>query len=228
VFDHRGVSASAIHSAFTFEVSESAHLEMKDSFAGGTRVERRFLHPGEYHVTREPMLISTLLGSCVSVCLFDPEAHVMGMNHFLLPTARFWSVDQPLLNSEAGRYGLWAMELLVNGMLALGARRERLRAKAFGGANVLDSLIPPSPGREAIGTANVHFVQRFLEQDGISLVAQDLGGNHGRQIHFYGGDYAVYLRRIPRAQSTSVEDQERRYLQRTLQLKSQTGSADFF
>jgi len=200
---------------------------MKDSFSGGTRVDKRFLHPGEYYVTREPILISTLLGSCVSVCLFDPEAHVMGMNHFLLPT-RSWSAGQPLLESEAGRYGLWAMELLVNGMLTLGARRERLRAKAFGGANVLDSLIPLSSKREAIGTANVHFVRHFLDQDGISLVAQDLGGDHGRQIHFYGGDYRVYLRRIPRTQSTAVEDQERRYLQRALQAKSRSGSADFF
>ncbi|MFD2112922.1 chemotaxis protein CheD [Thiorhodococcus fuscus] len=205
---------------------------MQSSFADGlkvegTRVDKRFLYPGEYYVTREPMLISTLLGSCVSVCLFDSEAHVMGMNHFLLPM-RSWSVDQPLLDSEAGRYGLWAMELLVNGMLALGARRGRLRAKAFGGGNVLDSLTPPSPGREAIGTANVHFVRRFLDQDGIALVAQDLGGDHGRQIHFYGGDYAVYLRRIPRAQSMSVEDLERRYLQRAMQLNSKPGTADFF
>ncbi|EXJ16848.1 chemotaxis protein CheD [Imhoffiella purpurea] len=194
---------------------------------GGTRVRKRFLHPGEHYVTDEPMLISTLLGSCVSVCLFDPEARVIGMNHFLLP-ARSWPTEQPLLESDAGRYGLWAMELLVNGVLRLGGRRERLRAKAFGGANVLNVSVSPDSGREGIGSANARFVRQFLEQDAIPLVAQDLGGETGRQIHFYGGDFAVFLRRIPRLQAARIEVEERHYLHRVIQDKDRLGSADFF
>ncbi|NEV61787.1 chemotaxis protein CheD [Thiorhodococcus minor] len=195
---------------------------------GLRRVRKRFLRPGEHCVTREPMMLSTLLGSCVAVCLFDPVAHVSGMNHFLLPV-RNPAAGPATLDSNAGRYGLWAMEILIdNKALKLGARRERLRAKAFGGANVLQVSSGALPERYSIGTANVQFVRRFLEQDGIPLVAQDLGGLNGRQIYFYGGDYSVYLRRVPRSSTVAIIDEERGYLRHAIAAKQRKPQVDFF
>jgi chemotaxis protein CheD len=191
------------------------------------QVRKRFLHPGDHYVTHEPMVLSTLLGSCVSVCLFDPVARVMGMNHFLLPM-RNPVGREPVIASDAGRYGLWAMELLINGLFNLGATREHLRAKAFGGANVLNNQARDLPDRFIIGTANVQFVRRFLEQDGIPLISEDLGGDAGRQIHFYGTDFSVYLRRIPKRSAEQVAAEERAYLKRTLQGQRYPVSAEFF
>ncbi|WP_346014558.1 chemotaxis protein CheD [Thiocystis violacea] len=178
-------------------------------------------------MTSEPVMLSTLLGSCVSVCLFDPIARLMGMNHFLLPV-RNPSAGLPELESDAGRYGLWAMEILINELLRQGARRERLRAKAFGGANVLQEAFGALPERYSIGSANTQFVRRFLEQDGIPLIAEDLGGNNGRQIHFYGGDYSVFLRRIARSSAMRIIDEERSYLRRAIAAKQRATPADFF
>lgn len=172
-------------------------------------------------------MLSTLLGSCVAVCLFDPVAGVMGMNHFLLP-ARHPGAGTARLESDEGRFGLWAMELLVNGVIKMGGRRERLRAKAFGGGNVLQTAVAWRAGQVAIGTANAAFVRQFLEQDGIPLIAQDLGGEVGRQIHFYGGDYSVYLRRIPRMETTRIVEQERDYLQQAIRSRDQVVPTEFF
>ena len=190
-------------------------------------IKRHLVRPGEHAVSDEPMVLTTLLGSCVSVCLFDPVARLMGMNHFLLPM-RNPASREPVLATDAGRYGLWAMEILVNELLKRGARREQLRAKAFGGANVLHEATGTRPDRFNIGASNVAFVRQFLERDGIPLVAQDLGGLHGRQIHFYGGDYSVFLRRIPRAGVERVLSDEQRYLQNAIAAKQRGVPADFF
>lgn len=173
------------------------------------------------------MILSTLLGSCVSVCLFDPVARVIGMNHFLLP-ARNPAGREPVMASDAGRYGLWAMELLINGMFNQGARREQLRAKAFGGGNVLNVSVRNLPDRFQIGTANIRFVHDFLAQDGIPLVAQDLGGNEGRQIHFHGSDFSVYLRRIPRRSAEEIAAEERTYLKRALKFQRNPAYVEYF
>ncbi|MGQ9830345.1 MAG: chemotaxis protein CheD [Thermochromatium sp.] len=190
-------------------------------------IKRRLVRPGEYAVTDEPIVLTTLLGSCVSVCLFDPVARLMGMNHFLLPM-RNPASHEPVLATEAGRYGLWAMEILVNELLKRGARREQLRAKAFGGANVLGQAGDRRPDHFNIGASNVAFVRQFLDRDGIPLVAQDFGGWHGRQIYFYSGDYSVFLRRIPRTGVEYVLSEEQRYLQRAIDTRRRTVPADFF
>ncbi|WP_246194679.1 chemotaxis protein CheD [Allochromatium palmeri] len=190
-------------------------------------IKRRLVRPGEQAVTDKSMILTTLLGSCVSVCLFDPVARLMGMNHFLLPM-RNPANREPLLATDAGRYGLWAMEMLVNDLLKRGARREQLRAKAFGGANVLRESTDTRMDHFNIGTSNVLFVRQFLDRDGIPLVAEDLGGLHGRQIHFYGGDYSVFLRRIPRAGVERVLSDEQRYLQSAIAAKQRGAPADFF
>ncbi len=178
-------------------------------------IEKRFLHPGQFYVTRRPAVISTLLGSCVSVCLYDPVARIIGMNHFLLATRH--PSSEPVLQSEAGRYGLGAMELLINGMLKQGARREHLRAKAFGGGNVLATRLREMPDRFSIGKINIEFVQRFLQNDGIPLVAHNLGGDFGRQIRFESSDFSVYMRRVPIRSAQRIAAEEKNYFDKELQ-----------
>ncbi len=143
--------------------------------------QRVHIIQGEYHVSDDPnVMLTTLLGSCVAACLRDRVAGVGGMNHFLLP-----GHDSPSSGGEAGsqrkeaeRYGVHLMELLVNGLLRCGARRERLEAKLFGGARTMDGL-------SDIGAMNASFAERFLRNEGIRLIGGSLRGDQGRRIQFW-------------------------------------------
>ena len=150
---------------------------------------------GESYVTeKKEEIISTLLGSCIAACLYDPVNHIIGMNHFLL-VQQHSTHNTNLLSSEAGRYGIHAMELLINKMLKHGAQRTHLKAKAFGGGDVL-KLSNELHGGKSIGTVNCEFIKTFLNTEHIPLVSFDLGGNTGRNIFFLAKDFSVYLKRI--------------------------------
>jgi chemotaxis protein CheD len=189
--------------------------------------QKRILHPGEHFVTREPIILSTLLGSCVAACLFDPINRVMGMNHFLL-ASRNPGKRSPVLESEAGRYGLEAMELLINGLLKQGADRSNLLAKAFGGGNVLNLTTRELPKRFNIGELNIEFVRSFLENDGIPLTSADMGGRVGRQIHFDGKDFSVYVKTIPMNHTQQIVSEEETYFRNTLKHQRQRSTVDFW
>ena len=158
------------------------------------RHQRVIIGPGEHYASNVPVTITTLLGSCVAVCLYDPVNHVMGMNHFMLSSSRSYG-NGPLFLTEAGRYGINAMELLINEMYKLGAKRSCLKAKAFGGGNVLKDL-RTIQNNMSVGDANVEFVREFLECEQIPLIAESLGGEEGRVIHFSFGHFKVYARKI--------------------------------
>lgn len=185
-------------------------MKMPNGISG----ERVVLKPGECHVSGEPVILSTLLGSCVSACLYDPVRGVMGMNHFLLSNHRY-ARNIPLSITEAGRYGIHAMELLINAMLKRGAQRQNLRAKAFGGGMVL----PNSSGDNfsCVGEVNTRFIREFLLNDGIPLVMADLGGEYGRVVYFvYGDDYPVYVRKIRKIQSQKIAHREKKFWQKSI------------
>lgn len=125
---------------------------------------------GEYKVSGEAnVVITTLLGSCVAACLHDPIAGVGGMNHFLLPGQ---------IGPQSERVGTHLMELLVNGLLKIGAARGRLQGKLFGGAKSFAGL-------SDIGAANGRFAQDFLKREGIPVTAVSLGGDKGRRIQYW-------------------------------------------
>jgi len=145
-----------------------------------------YLHPGDVHVTVRPTQLTTILGSCVSVCLFDARARVAGMNHFLLPRA-------PENAVASTRYGDVAMDVLVARMLSLGASRDRMIAKLFGGANVLRAF---GEGELHIGLANVELARLALERQGIAVGAEDVGGPRGRKLVFVAPDGAAWVRVI--------------------------------
>ncbi len=142
---------------------------------GAPRENRINVIQGTTHVTQDPdAVLTTVLGSCVACCLFDPQARVGGMNHFLLSQPG----DSVMKTSaEAERYGLYAMELLVNGMLKHGATRSGMRAHLYGGANL-------HIGMQAIGTSNANFARKFLIDDGITLSHSHLGGTAARRVDF--------------------------------------------
>lgn len=130
---------------------------------------------GMTHVTSDPgVVLTTVLGSCVSACLFDGIAGVGGMNHFLLSQPRHGDLG---MDGAAERYGAYAMELLINEMLKAGASRSRMKAHLYGGANM-------HAGMQEIGSANARFAIDFLARDGIPLTFSNLGGTSARRVDF--------------------------------------------
>jgi chemotaxis protein CheD len=176
---------------------------------GGSFAARRFydpahgawivkLLPGEFYVTpKSDEVLATILGSCVSACIRDRRAGIGGMNHFMLPLAqgRGWG-DDP----QSTRYGNFAMEKLINELIKAGCSRDRMEIKVFGGGNVTES-------NQAIGTQNAEFVLRYLQAEGLSCAAQDLGGQLPRRIHFFPATGRV-IRRILGGSDTAVVAKE--------------------
>ena len=176
--------------------------------------KRVVLSPGEYFASGNKVIISTLLGSCVAACLWDEPNGIIGMNHFLLAHRRYRK-SEPLCLTEAGRYGVQSMEILINGMMGLGARRENLKAKAFGGASLMDT----SHGSNffCVGEVNSRFIVEFLETDGIPLVASDLGGDVGRVIHFFSDDFSVYYKKMRKTVQEEVVKKERGFWKNSIE-----------
>ncbi len=153
--------------------------------------------PGEYFATGGQLMLVTLLGSCVSACIRDPERKIGGLNHFLLPHA----AEQD--SFAAARYGNFAMELLINALLKLGARRQALVAKVFGGANVVRIM-----KNSQVGSSNAQFVLDYLEREGIKVLAADLGGLQPRRVYYFPQTGQVMLRMLPQAEALAVERAE--------------------
>jgi chemotaxis protein CheD len=133
---------------------------------------------GEQHVDTDPKaMMTTILGSCIAACMWDAVRGIGGMNHFLLPGEENQTADSGSGGSSA-RYGVHAMELLVNALLRRGAKRESLQAKLFGGGRMIRGLTD-------IGEMNAAFAERFLQAESIPVVGGSLRGNQGRRIQFW-------------------------------------------
>lgn len=132
-----------------------------------------FLYPAELYVSKAPYQINTILGSCVAVCLFDPVLNIGGMNHFMLP---YWN-GQGLASPK---YGNIANEKLLDKMLALGCNKNNLKAKIFGGGEVIETQLV----QFHIGTRNIEVAKQFLEERKIPIISQSVGGKLGRKIEF--------------------------------------------
>lgn len=154
----------------------------------------RKIMPGDWAVESTRPL-STLLGSCVAVCLYDPRLKIGGMNHFMLPSGK------PSVQSEQDALlrGDYAMEVLVNALLAQGASKQRLRAKAFGGGKVIASIT------SAIGENNIDFTISWLKREGIPLEAHDFGGPWSRKLLFEPNTGTAWCRRHLGSASVSAE-----------------------
>jgi chemotaxis protein CheD len=159
--------------------------------------------PGEYFVTTSEMMLVTVLGSCVSACIRDREKGLGGMNHFMLADAD--SADQV----ASARYGTFAMEVLINHLLKLGARRTSLEAKVFGGGRVMATL-----SSSQVGDKNSSFVLDYLKTEGIPVKAQDLLDVHPRKVYFFPSNGRVLVKKLVRMHNDTVAKREREYAER--------------
>jgi len=165
------------------------------------------IHPGEFYATREDVVVSTVLGSCVAVGLFDPWAGIGGLNHFMLPGAM--AKDDLIANPNA-RYGMYAMELLINELMKLGLPKANMKAKVFGGGSVL-RLTNDDAAR--LPRSNVDFAFEYLAKESIPILASDVGGSRPRRIFFFPRTGRVLLKRIAETQVVRVEKEEENYLE---------------
>jgi len=161
--------------------------------------------PGQYHAARSGA-VTTVLGSCVSTCLWDPVERIGGMNHFMLPGDNAHP-DSPW--AASARFGVYAMEVLINQMIHLGADRRRLVAKVFGGARLLAGF-----ERLDVGAKNSEFVVEFLRVEGIRVLARDLQDVCPRKVHFFVESGKVQVKRLSLTPSETVQRREQEYLQR--------------
>jgi chemotaxis protein CheD len=159
--------------------------------------------PGEFFVAGEDVVLSTVLGSCVSACIWDPKLKIGGMNHFLLPgeAAGGGAGTDPL--SESGRYGVFAMEQLINELLKRGARRNALEAKVFGGGHVMRNFTTIT-----VGTRNAEFVLRFLGTEGIRVVSQDLKDIHPRRVAFFPYSGRALCKHLKQADQSLIAEEQ--------------------
>jgi chemotaxis protein CheD len=157
---------------------------MRPESRSGRAYIETYLHPGEVQAIAKPTRVTTILGSCVSVCLFERGGELAGINHFLLPSA---------LTTAAAtmRYGDCAIDVLVKRLVVLGAKQEHLIAKVFGGANVLHAFAEDA---RHIGAANVDMARTTLARHGIPIGAEDVGGTRGRKLVFSAPDGAAWIK----------------------------------
>lgn len=194
------------------------HLASNNYFDSNFSTDAVKILPGEYFATANETMIVTVLGSCVSVCLRDPITRIAGMNHFLLPANK----DEASFNSDSARYGVYAMEILINHLMKLGASRQRLQAKIFGGSNVLKQLKTNN-----IGAQNSEFVLDYLHAEKIEIVAQDLMGEFPRKVYFFPTTGAVKVRKLKSIHNTTIEDRESEYRVKIAQTPA-SGDVDLF
>jgi chemotaxis receptor (MCP) glutamine deamidase CheD len=160
------------------------------------------IHIGGVFASREPAVVRTVLGSCVAACLYDPQTGIGGMNHFMLPNGSGAAAD-------ASRYGVHAMELLINRIMTLGGDRRRLRAKAFGGADLLGF------NGIKVGSKNAAFVREFLSTEGIPITAQRLGGQDPLAVYFITETAKALVRPLTRSSVSHLVRDEQRFVEQS-------------
>jgi chemotaxis protein CheD len=160
---------------------------MKEIFATAFNRKVKILNIGEYYATNQKEGIATVLGSCVSACIYEQGGGIGGMNHFLLPGD---FRDKDIFLSPVARYGMFAMELLLGELIKLNADRKKLKAKIFGGAEIMKG-----PYLE-VGKNNIRFIESFLAMENIPIVSSDLGGTAARKIFFFPRTGKVMVKKI--------------------------------
>jgi chemotaxis protein CheD len=171
--------------------------------------------PGEYFVSSEDIVVMTLLGSCIAACIWDGKARVGGMNHFMLPDGD--------ASDGSGRYGSYAMELLINEMLKSGARRETMQAKVFGGAQVMAGFTSLN-----VGERNTKFVMEYLATERIPVVSQDVLDIHPRKVCFFPVTGKALVKRLAHSHPETLAVEERRGNAAFVAKSNSGGSIDLF
>jgi chemotaxis protein CheD len=161
--------------------------------------------PGEYYVTGRDMVLVTVLGSCVAACIRDRVSGIGGMNHFMLPDNKDGGGPAGL----AGRYGTYAMELMINQLMKSGARRSNLEAKVFGGGNVLRGFTVAN-----VGQRNSDFVLDYLHTENIPVAAQDLLDIYPRKVYFFPMTGRTLVKKLRSVHNNTIVEREQQYIER--------------
>jgi chemotaxis protein CheD len=169
--------------------------------------------PGEYYVDAEDVLVMTTLGSCIAACLWDRQAKVGGMNHFMLPEG----------SGDSGRYGSYAMELLINEMMKRGATRQTMEAKIFGGGAVISGMNTIN-----VGERNTQFVTDYLKTERIPIVSKDVLDVYPRKVCFLPASGKAMVKRLAAANPELLVAQDRSAAQKALPQHTGGGSIDLF
>ena len=169
--------------------------------------------PGEYFVYAEDILIMTTLGSCIAACLWDRNAKVGGMNHFMLPEG----------SGDSGRYGSFAMELLINEMMKLGAQRSSMEAKVFGGGQVISGMNTIN-----VGERNTAFVMDYLKTERIPILSKDVLDIYPRKVCFLPRSGNAMVKRLASANPEALIAQDRMAGQKAVRGSTDGGSVDLF
>ena len=180
------------------------------------------IHPGQWYATAADEVIVTVLGSCVSACIRATDLRSGGMNHFMLPegprgTPGGW---ESAATSTAMRYGNHAMECLVNALVRRGGERRRMEVKLFGGGRVLAAMTD-------IGAQNIEFVRTWLEREGMTVSAEDVGDVYPRKVYYFPTTGRVMVRRITRLHNATLFERESAYREK-LRSDRVAGSIELF
>jgi chemotaxis protein CheD len=179
--------------------------------------DNRFPHeiasilPGEFFVSRDPMVVYTVLGSCISACIRDPIVGVGGMNHFMLPEPMETAHDSW---GESTRYGSYAMESLINEILKLGGLKSRLEIKLFGAGKIYEGNID-------VGANNAKWVIAYLKSEGLVTVKSDLGDVFPRKVYYFTDSGRVLVKRIERVKNQTIFERENEYAAQIKQREQQ-------
>jgi len=194
-----GISSDTLHASRFTRDEGFAHIRrMRDS---------RFPHeiasilPGEYFVSRDPMIVYTVLGSCISACIRDPVVGVGGMNHFMLPEPKEKSQDSW---GESTRYGAYAMESLINEIVKQGGLKSRLELKLFGAGKIYD-------GQMDVGARNKEWVLNYVKTEGLTVAGRDLGDVYPRKIYYFTESGRVLMKKIEQIKNRTIFDRELEY-----------------
>lgn len=175
------------------------------------------IHIGGLHASREPVMLDTVLGSCIAACLYDPVLGTGGMNHFMLPEGS--DPGDP----TSARYGVNAMELLISKLMKLGADRRRFQAKIFGGGHVLNIR----ESLDGVPQRNIDFVKQFLQTEQIPVVCEDLGGYQPRRVLFETHTGKAFLKYLGKTEAERTAEEEMVYLI-SLKKRKTDGDATLF
>lgn len=175
--------------------------------------------PGEYYVTSRDMALVTVLGSCVAACIRDRTSGIGGMNHFMLPDAGHGG-DSIL--SPSMRYGAYAMEIMINQLFKMGAKRSNLEAKVFGAGKVLEGF-----NVNNVGERNAAFVLDYLQTESIAVAAQDLLDIHPRKVYFFPRTARVLVKKLRSIHNDTIVERDKVYSSR-LSVADVQGDVELF
>lgn len=206
-----------LHACGSHDLLERTVTEMpkttSDQFGHIRRMhDARFPHeiaailPGEFFVSKDPMIVYTVLGSCISACIRDPISGVGGMNHFMLPEPKEHQSGDAW-GGESTRYGSFAMEQLINEILKRGAMKHRLEVKLFGAGKIYEGNID-------VGERNTAWVLSYLKTEGFQVASKDLGDVWPRKVYYFTESGRVLLKKIERVKNRTIHDREDAYAKR--------------